>query len=360
MNWNLYFPNLYKTLFVQTVVLVILLLIGGTNQGFAGRIISGAGATFPYPVYSQWAYMYARDTGIRLNYQSIGSGGGIRQIMANTVDFGASDAPLDAEELRKSGLVQFPMIMGGVVPVINLKGVKNNELRLDENCIAGIFMGKIKKWNDPRIKALNPGLNLPSRNITVVHRSDGSGTTWIFSNYLAVISDEWRTKVGAGKALRWPIGLGGKGNEGVAAYVKRVKGAIGYVEFAYALQNKLTTVCLKNKNGNFVAPSLDSFQAAAEGADWEKTPGMAVVLVNQPGDRVWPIVGASFILMHKEQKNCNTAVEVLKFFDWSFRNGAKMATNLLYIPMPESVSKIVEAMWAREITCNGKPAWPVH
>ncbi len=351
--------NLFEKMSVQ-VALILLLLFAGVNQAVAGRIISGAGATFPYPVYSQWAYEYARNTGVRLNYQSIGSGGGIRQIKAGTVDFGASDAPLAADDLKKSGLIQFPMIMGGVVPVVNLRGIKNAQLRLDQECIVGIFMGKIKKWNDPRIRALNPGLNLPPWDITVVHRSDGSGTTWIFSHYLAAVSDEWKTKVGAGKALRWPVGLGGKGNEGVAAYVKRVKGAIGYVEFAYALQNKLTAVCLRNRDGNFVAPTLESFQTAAREADWANTPGMAVVLVNQPGAQAWPITGASFILLHREEKDCGNIVEILKFFDWCYRSGGKMAVRLLYVPIPENVYNVVEKRWATDITCNGAPVWPVH
>ncbi len=360
MKGKVYSRGGRSALLLFAVAFFALVFIGSTGSAVAKRgIISGAGATFPYPVYSKWAYQYAKATGIRMNYQSIGSGGGIRQIVARTVDFGASDAPLSAEELEKSGLLQFPLILGGVVPVINLKGIKDNQLRLDEKCLVDIFMGKIRKWDDPRIKALNPDLDLPNWRITVVHRSDGSGTTWIFTKYLAAVSEEWRTKVGAGKALRWPVGLGGKGNEGVAAYVKRVKGSIGYVEFAYAHQNKLTSILLKNRDGNFVAPTLETFQAAAKMADWENTPGMAVVLVNQPGADAWPITGASFILMHKEQKKCDTAVKVLQFFDWCFKNGSKMAIDLLYVPMPQNVVEIVENLWAREITCQGKPVWPV-
>ncbi len=347
-----------KALSIFSIFAAVLLLLGSISYTFAARIISGAGATFPYPIYSKWAYIYAKDTGIKLNYQSMGSGAGIRQIKSGTVDFGASDAPLSAQELEQSGLVQFPMVMGGIVPVINLKGIKDNQLRLDQETLAGIFLGLIKTWDDPRLKALNPGLTLPSHRITVVHRSDGSGTTWIFSQYLSSISELWKTKVGVGKSLRWPVGLGGKGNEGVAAYVKRVKGAIGYVEYAYALQNKLTTVLIKNKSGEFVAPNLSTFQAAAKGADWEHTPGMAVVLVNQPGKDSWPITGASFILLQKHQKDCDTATEMLKFFHWCYMEGAQMAVKLLYVPMPKEVVGIVETLWSTQITCKGQPVWP--
>jgi len=323
----------------------------------AGKIISGAGATFPYPLYSKWAYIYAKKTGIRLNYQSIGSGGGIRQIKAKTVDFGASDAPMDPGELKEYGLFQFPMVIGGVVPVINLKGVASNTLRLDGETLADMFLGKIHYWNDARIKRLNPGLSLPSTSITVVHRSDGSGTTWIFSHYLAAKSHEWQKRVGAGKALDWPAGLGGKGNEGVAAYVKRIKGAIGYVELAYAKQNRLTTILLKDKYGRFVAPTMKTFQAASEGADWEGVPGMAVVLVDQPGEDSWPITGASFIIMYKNQTDRNRVLTILNFFDWCLRHGQSVANELFYVPLPVKVVDIVEREWAKEIRVNGKPVW---
>ncbi len=323
----------------------------------ASEIINGAGATFPYPIYAKWAYAYAKETGVRLNYQSIGSGGGIRQIKARTVDFGASDAPMKADELEKYGLIQFPMIMGGVVPVINLKHVTANEIRLDANALADIFLGKIKKWDDPRIKSLNPEVELPATDITVVHRSDGSGTTWIFTHYLAAVNPEWAKTVGAGKAVKWPIGLGGKGNEGVAAYVKRVVGSIGYVEYAYAIQNHLTTLRLKNRSGNFVIPTDTTFQAAAAGANWENTPGMAVVLVNQPGENAWPITGASFILMYKNQKDKETALRTLKFFDWCYRNGTEMAKKLFYVPIPGSVYEFVEMTWAKEIKHGDQPIW---
>lgn len=328
------------------------------ETAWAAKIINGAGATFPYPIYSKWAHAYAKETGVRLNYQSIGSGGGIRQIKARTVDFGASDAPLSLSELEKAGLVQFPMIIGGIVPVVNLKGIDASKLKLDGKTLADIFLGKVRYWDNQAIKALNQGLNLPHLRITVVHRSDGSGTTWIFSNYLASVSNEWKRKVGAAKALHWPTGVGGKGNEGVAAYVKRIKGAIGYVEFAYAKQNHLSTALLKNRDGQFVSASIKSFQDAAIGADWKHTPGMAVVLVNQLGKSSWPITGASFILMYKKQRNPETAKEVLNFFHHCLTKGQDMAKELLYVPLPDPVAKIVEELWAKEIKYNGKPIWP--
>jgi len=343
------------TLVIVSALLTIALW---TQDSVASNIITGAGATFPYPLYSKWAHSYARETGVRLNYQSIGSGGGIRQIKAKAVDFGASDAPLDAKELEASGLVQFPMVIGGVVPVINVKGIGANQLKLDGTILAEIFLGKIRYWDDPKIKALNPGLRLPHLKVYVVHRSDGSGTTWIFSKYLCAVSPKWQRRVGFGKALRWPTGIGGKGNEGVSAYVKRLKGAIGYIEFAYAKQNKLASVLLKNRDGNFVAPSIHSFQAAASGADWAHTPGMAVVLVNQPGKDTWPITGASFILLHKDQHNRKKALAMLRFFDWCFKRGAAMAEKLLYVPLPDQVVKIVEDLWTKEIRVNGSPIWP--
>ena len=343
---------------LNVLVLIFLGVFFSFCRAEAKKIINGAGATFPYPIYSKWAHAYAKLTGIRLNYQSIGSGGGIRQIKAKTVDFGASDAPLPPEELEKAGLVQFPMIIGGVVPVVNLKGMAGTDIRLDGETLANIFLGKIRYWDNEAIKSLNPDLKLPHRRITVVHRSDGSGTTWIFSQYLAAVSNEWKKAVGVGKALRWKTGVGGKGNEGVAAYVKRIKGAIGYVEFAYAKQNHLVTVLLKNRDGKFAAPSIATFQAAAAGADWANTPGMAVALVNQPGASAWPITGASFILMHKEQRDPETAKDVLKFFHWCLTEGQEMAKELLYVPLPNSVVKVVEALWAKEIKYKGQPVWP--
>ena len=349
--------SLMRTITTILLVAVIAIFID-SQHALAGDIITGAGATFPYPIYSKWAHSYAKESGVRLNYQSIGSGGGIRQIKAGAVDFGASDAPLDAKELDASGLIQFPMIIGGVVPVVNVPGIGPNQLRLDGTTLAAIFLGKIKYWDDSKIKALNRGLKLPHIKIYVVHRSDGSGTTWIFSKYLCAVSPEWQRRVGFGKALKWPTGIGGKGNEGVSAYIKRLKGAIGYVEFAYAKQNRLASVMLKNSEGKFTAPSIESFQAAASGADWANTPGMAVVLVNQPGENAWPITGASFILLHKEQRDKNKILKILHFFDWCYRHGKEMAEELLYVPLPDEVVQVVEDLWAKEIMLDGRPVLP--
>jgi phosphate transport system substrate-binding protein len=320
--------------------------------------ISGAGATFPYPVYAKWAEAYANTTGVKMNYQSIGSGGGIKQIKARTVDFGASDAPLKPEELDKAGLMQFPMVMGGVVPVINVPGLKPGELKLSGKLVAEIYMGEITKWDDARIKTLNKGVKLPSSNITVVHRSDGSGTTWIFTNYLSKVSTDWSSKIGNDKAVAWPVGVGGKGNEGVASYVNRIKGSIGYVEYAYALQNKMSYAKLENKDGNFVSPTSTSFQAAAANADWNHAPGFYMVLTDQPGKNSWPITGATFILVYKTQDKPANGTAVLKFFDWDYHNGSKMAEELDYVPMPDSVVKLVENTWRKEVKdASGKAVW---
>lgn len=320
--------------------------------------INGAGASFPFPVYAQWAYRYEKLNKIRVNYQSIGSGGGIRQIKARTVDFGASDAPLKPVELKRAGLIQFPLIMGGVAPVVNIRGIEAGKLRLTPELLSDIFLGRIVKWDDPAIEKVNPGLKLPGKMITVVHRADGSGTTWIFTNYLDKVSPDWHEAVGTAKAVQWPVGVGGKGNEGVATYVRQVSGSIGYVEYAYALQNKLTYVLLKNKSGNFVAPTSESFQAAAANADWKNSPGFYVVLTDQPGDGSWPITGASFILIYREQTKPALAKEVLSFFDWCYKHGAELAAKLDYVPMPESVFKLVEKTWKTEISAGGKPVWP--
>lgn len=338
------------------ITLATLLLIAGS--AFAGTTINGAGATFPYPVYGQWAWLYNKDTGVKLNYQSIGSGGGIRQIKAKTVDFGASDAPLKAEELNEAGLLQFPMIMGGVVPVINIPGIAAGQLKLSGPTLADIFLGKITKWNDAAIAKENSGVALPDSAITVVYRADGSGTTWIFTNYLSKVSATWKDSVGNAKSVKWPSGVGGKGNEGVAAYVQRIKGSIGYVEYAYALQNKLAHSLLQNRDGNYVAPTSATFQAAAANADWEKAEGFYLVLTDQPGAESWPITGASFILVYKEQANAETAKEVLKFFDWCYRKGGKTAEKLDYVPMPEKVVSLVEKTWKEQIKAAGKPVWP--
>ncbi len=324
----------------------------------ADQVINGAGATFPYPIFSQWAYKYNQLTGVRLNYQSIGSGGGIQQIKSKTVDFGASDAPMKIEELNTHGLTQFPMVMGGVVPVINVKGIQPGQLKLDGATLADIFLGKITQWDDPAIQAFNPEIKLPNRSIAVVRRSDGSGTTWIFTHYLAAVSQEWKEKVGADKAVAWPVGNGGKGNEGVAAYVQQLEGSIGYVEYAYALQNQMTYVLLKNRDGNFVAPTKETFSAAAANADWKNSPGYYVVLVDQPGKDSWPITGASFIIIYKEQPNAGIAKTMLSFFDWCFKHGAEMAESLDYVPMPLNVVELVETTWKTEIRSNGKPIWP--
>ncbi|MDI6854067.1 MAG: phosphate ABC transporter substrate-binding protein PstS [Deltaproteobacteria bacterium] len=320
--------------------------------------LNGAGATFPYPVYSQWAFKYHKTTGVKINYQSIGSGGGIAQINAKTVDFGASDEPLKPEDLEKSGLVQFPMLVGGVVPVVNVPGVAPGQMRLTADILAQIFLGRITRWDDPAIKKLNDKVDLPALNITVVRRADGSGTTWIFTSYLAKLSPEWQQQVGAGKAVSWPTGVGAKGNEGVAAYVQRVKGAIGYVEYAYALQNKMTYTLLENRAARFVAPEMKSFQAAAANAEWAKAPGYYLVLIDQPGEDSWPITGATFILLHKTQADAAKARALLKFFDWCYRHGAEIAQKLDYVPIPPQVVDLVQASWAKEIKADGKPVWP--
>ncbi len=348
---------------IGIALLASLVALSGLQMGEAKagkvRTISGAGATFPYPVYAKWAATYYRLTGIKLNYQSIGSGGGIKQIRAKTVDFGASDAPVKPENLERWGLIQFPMIMGGVVPVVNLPGVKPGQLKISNKTLVDIYLGKIRKWNDPAITSENPGLSLPSRNITVVHRADGSGTTWIFTNFLSKISKDWREKVGNAKAVAWPTGIGGKGNEGVASYVKRIRGSIGYVEYAYALQNRLTYIKLKNRAGAYVEPSIETFQAAAANADWKNAKGFYVVLTDQPGEDSWPITGASFILMHKIQERPEVAKTVLTFFDWCYKNGQEMAKKLDYVPLPLKVVELVEEAWKKEIRDkSGNPVWP--
>lgn len=321
------------------------------------RIVNGAGASFPFPVYAAWANEYHKQTGVKINYQSIGSGGGIAQIKAKTVDFGASDAPLKKAELDEIGIIQWPMVMGGVVPVVNLKGVKPGELKMSAGVFANIYLGKIKKWNNKAIAALNPGVKLPSSGITVVHRSDGSGTTWIFTNYLDKVSSEWHQRVGTDKAVSWPVGIGGKGNEGVTAYVKRVQGSIGYVEFAYALQNKLTYLQLQNRDGKFVSPTIESFQSAAANADWKNAPGFYLVLTDQPGEKSWPITGATFILFHKQQTNLATAKSCLEFFAWCYAKGGQQAEKLAYVPMPQSVQELVERSWREQIRYAGRPVW---
>jgi phosphate transport system substrate-binding protein len=329
--------------------------------GTAGALaadITGAGATFPYPIYAKWAEAYKAKTGIGMNYQSIGSGGGIAQIKAKTVDFGASDMPLKPEDLQAAGLTQFPAIIGGVVPVINLEGVAPGAMKLTGAVLGDIYLGKIKSWNDKAIAELNPTLKLPADPITVVRRSDGSGTSFIWTDYLSKVNPEWKSKVGAGTAVAWPEGVGGKGNEGVAAYVQRIKGSIGYVEYAYAKRNKMTYTQVKNKDGLFISPDDETFQAAAAYADWKGAPGFFQILTDQPGKTSWPITGASFILLHTKQDKPENAAEVLKFFDWAMKNGQKMAAELDYVPMPDAVVKVIGDAWKAQIKDgSGKAIW---
>jgi len=320
--------------------------------------VTGAGASFPYPVYAKWAAAYHKETGKQVNYQSIGSGGGQQQIIAKTVDFGASDDPMKAEALEKDNLLQFPAVIGGTVPVVNIDGIKPGELRLSGPVLADIYLGKITKWDDAAIKALNPDLNLPNKSIVVVHRSDGSGTTFGWTNYLSKVSADWKEKVGEGKAVKWPTGQGGKGNEGVAAYVRQLKDSIGYVEYAYAKQNQLSWAQLENKDGQFVQPSQESFAAAAANADWHGTPGMGVVLTNEIGAQSWPVTAATFILMHKSQDKPANAEAVLTFFDWAFTNGKDMAAELDYVPLPTEVTDQIKQLWAQEIKAkDGSAIW---
>ena len=320
--------------------------------------ISGAGATFPYPIYAKWADAYKKETGNGLNYQSIGSGGGIKQIKAKTVTFGASDAPLSGKDLDASGLAQFPMVMGGIVPVVNLEGIKPGEITIDGPTLAKMFLGEIKAWNDPAIVKLNPTVKLPNQAIAVVHRSDGSGTTYNFAYYLAEVSPEWKSKVGFNTSVQWPVGIGAKGNEGVANNVAQTKGSVGYVEYAYALQNKLTHTNMINKAGKTVSPTSEAFQAAAANADWKSQPGYGVILANQPGDKSWPMTAATWILIYKKPVDAAATGEALKFFAWAYMNGGKMAEELHYVPMPANVVKDIENYWKAEIKdASGKPVF---
>jgi phosphate transport system substrate-binding protein len=337
-----------------------LLAVSALSFGLAARAadITGAGATFPFPIYAKWAEAYKAKTGVGMNYQSIGSGGGIKQIQAKTVDFGATDSPLKPDELEKSGLAQFPAIIGGVVPVVNLEGIKPGEMKLTGAVLADIYLGKLKKWNEKPIADLNPTLKLPDENITVVRRSDGSGTSFLFTDYLSKVSPEWKDKVGASTAVAWPEGVGGKGNEGVSSYVQRIKGAIGYVEYAYAKKNKMSYAQLRNKEGNFVTPDDPRFQSAAAYAQWKAVDGFYQVLTEQPGKDSWPITGASFILIYKTQDKPASGQEVLKFFDWALKNGQKMAEELDYVPLPDNVVKLIAESWKSQIKdASGKPLW---
>jgi len=329
-----------------------LILAAGTTMALATDI-SGAGSTFAFPILSKWAEAYNASTGTKMNYQSIGSGGGIKQIKAKTVTFGATDAPLSGDDLKASGLVQFPMIMGGIVPIVNLDGVKPGDMVLDGATLADIYLGKITKWNDPAIAKLNPKVKLPADDIAVVERSDGSGTTFNFSYYLSASSKDWKDKVGVNAAVQWPVGVGAKGNEGVAAGVASAKGSIGYVEYAFALQNKMTYTDMINKDGKIVAPTAEAFQAAASNADWKSMPGYGVILANQPGEKSWPMTATTFTLLYGQPQDEAATAEALKFFDWSFKKGTKQAQDLAYVPMPDSVVTQIEATWAAEVKDKG-------
>jgi phosphate transport system substrate-binding protein len=323
-------------------------LVAAATSAMAADI-TGAGATFPFPIYSKWADSYKKETGNGLNYQSIGSGGGIKQIEAKTVTFGASDMPLKVEQLEKDGLIQWPMVMGAIVPVVNIDGVKAGDMVFDGATLADIYLGKITKWDDPAIKKLNPNVKLPSEAITVVRRSDGSGTTFNFTDYLSKASADWKSKVGSGTAVEWPTGVGAKGNEGVSGNISQTKNSIGYVEYAYAKQNKLTYTGMVNKEGKTVQPTVEAFQAAASNADWAKAPGYYVILTDQPGAKSWPITASTFILMHKEPADKAASAEAIKFFKWAFANGGKAAEELDYIPMPDNVVKLIEKTWSSDI-----------
>jgi phosphate transport system substrate-binding protein len=342
---------------VRTLIAVGAIAATSTISALAADI-TGAGATFPYPIYAKWADAYKKETGIGLNYQSIGSGGGIKQIEANTVTFGASDMPLQPDDLNKNGLVQFPTVMGGIVPVVNLDGINANDLTIDGPTLSKIFLGEVKTWDDPAIKKLNPTAKLPSQAIAVVHRADGSGTTFIFTNYLSKVSPEWKDKVGNAVSVEWPVGIGAKGNEGVANGVAQTKGAIGYVESAYAKQNKLTTTKMVNHEGKTVEPAPAAFQAAAGNADWDHAPGFYLLLTDQSGAASWPIAGATFILFHKQVTDAAAAAEALKFFAWAYAKGGQMASELDYIPMPASVVTAIHKLWATDIKdANGNAVY---
>ena len=339
-------------LFRSVLTTSVWVLTGLTSTIAMAQDVTGAGATFPAPIYSKWAAEYNKVTSRKVNYQSVGSGAGIKQIDAKTVDFGASDMPLKDDELAKKDQMQFPTVIGGVVPVVNIAGIKPGELKLTGEVLGDIFLGKIVKWNDAAIQALNPQLNLPDAQIAQVRRSDGSGTTFLFTNYLSKVNAEWKAKVGEGTAVNWPVGAGGKGNEGVAAFVTRLPNSIGYVEYAYVKQNKMVFAQLKNASGAFVSPDDTAFKAAAAGAEWQKS--FYQILTNQSGKEAWPITGATFILMHKVQDKPEHAAAVLKFFDWSFKNGDKVADDLDYVPMPTAVKDVIRKSWSQIKDASGK------
>jgi phosphate transport system substrate-binding protein len=347
-----------NTLIRSTALAPIAVALSIATLPASAADITGAGATFPYPIYAKWADAYKKETGVGLNYQSIGSGGGIKQIKAKTVTFGASDAPLSGEDLESTGLAQFPMVMGGIVPVVNLEGVNPGDLVLDGPTLADIFIGKIVNWNDEAIQKLNPDLKLPDQAIAVIHRSDGSGTTFNFSYYLADVNADWKDKVGVATALEWPVGLGAKGNEGVANNVAQTGGSIGYVEYAYAKQNKLTYADMINKDGNKVEPTAAAFSAAAANADWSSQPGYGVILANQPGAESWPMTAATWILVYEKPDSPEATADALKFFAWSYAKGDDMAAELDYVPMPDNVVRSIEEMWSKDIVgSGGKPLY---
>ena len=338
--------------------LTVILLPLSTSLAQAEAVIKGAGASFPYPCYAQWTYKYYELTRVKVSYQSIGSGAGMTQIKARTVHFAGSDVPLKPEQLKAFNLVQFPMLVGGIVPIVNLKGVGPGDLRLTPEVLAGIFLKKITRWSDPAIMRENPNLNLPNQEITVVHREDGSGTTFIFTNYLSRISPEWKEKVGNDKEVDWPTGIGANQNEGVASKVMQIEGSIGYVEYAYSLQNRIPYALVRNHDGNYIHPNTETFTAAANTADWQQAPGFFMILTNQPGKFSWPIVGATFILMQKTQTDPAQARATLKFLDWAYRQGQEIARKLHYVPLPDSAVRIIEDTWSREIkAADGDRVW---
>lgn len=343
-----------RKFFVASAFAAMTMAAAGTTTAQAADI-TGAGATFPFPIYAKWAEAYKAATGIGLNYQSIGSGGGIRQIRAKTVDFGATDAPVKGEELTRDGMIQFPMVMGGVVPALNVQGIGQRGLKLTGPLLSEIFLGDVKKWNDPKIVALNPGVTLPDATINVVYRSDGSGTTFVWTEYLSAVSEAWRTRIGTNTSVQWPVGVGGRGNEGVSGTVRQIANSIGYVEYAYAKQNRLAYALVQNAAGQFPDPDDKSFQAAANGANWEAQPGFGISLNNQRAPEAWPIVSATFILMYTKPADPARSQAALKFFDWAFTNGDKLALDLEYVPLPEPVKAKVRASWKGMTDPAGRP-----
>lgn len=345
---------------LKAVIMVLMFFCMGLHAQIRNKTIHGAGASYPYPVYAQWTFKYYHLTQTKINYQSIGSGGGIAQIKANTIDFGASDAPVPKKELDKAGLIQFPMIMGAVVPIVNIEGMNAGQLHLSPEVLSDIYLGRIKKWNDPAIQKINPDLEIPNKAITVVYRTDGSGSTWIFTNYLYDVSKRWKDRVGKGESVRWPTGVGAKGNEGVSVTVQRISGSIGYVQYAYAFQNNLSFVQLKNKAGNYISPSMQSFRATAEKAAWNDSTDFYLKLTNQDGLNVWPIFGVSYIIMHKKQVNTEKASTMIQFFDWCYHFGNRDAEKLYYVPIPDKTVKMIHEYWKREISSDDELIWYYH